>query len=94
MKDITLSSCPKHSERILKQEAAGTVVLLDMDGGQYYALEGPGGRAWELCNGQRNVSEIGCIIGDEYEAAAGKIQCDLLELFTELANENLVDTIV
>ncbi len=94
MKNMTLSSCPKHSERILKQAAAGTVVLLDMDGGQYYALEGPGGRAWELCNGQRNVSEIGGIIGDEYEAPAGNIQRDLLELFTELANENLVDAIV
>ena len=93
MKNITLSSYLKHPKRILMQEAAGTVVLLDMDGGQYYALEGPGGRAWELCDGERNVSEVGRIIGDEYEAPAGNIQHDLLELFTELANENLVDAI-
>ena len=93
MKTITSSMRLEHQERILKQEAAGTVVLLDLDGGHYYALEGTGGRAWELCNGARNVSEIGRIIGAEYDAAAENIEQDLLELFTELANESLVDAI-
>ena len=93
MKNITLTSCLKHRERILKQEAAATVVLLELDGGHYYALDGTGGRAWELCNGQRKVSEIGHIIGDEYDAAVENIAHDLLELFAELANENLVDAI-
>ena len=79
MKNITLTSCLKHRERILKQEAAATVVLLELDGGHYYALDGAGGRAWELC--------------DEYDASAENIAHDLLELFTELANENLVDVI-
>jgi hypothetical protein len=93
MKNITLTSCLKHPERILKQEAAGTVVLLDLDGGRYYALEGAGSRAWDLCNGQRKVSEIGRIMGDEYDVAAENIEQDLLELFTELANESLVDAL-
>jgi hypothetical protein len=94
MNTITLNSRLKHPERILKQEAAGTVVLLDLDGGQYYALEGTGGRAWELCNGQRNVSEIAVIIGGEYDAAGNNIASDLTGLFTELANENLVDAVI
>ena len=94
MNNITLNSRLKHPERILKQEAAGTVVLLDLDGGQYYALEGPGGRAWELCDGQRQVSEIAAIIGGEYDAAGNNIESDLMGLFAELANENLVDAVV
>ena len=93
MKNITLTSCLKHRERILKQEAAATVVLLELDGGRYYALESAGGRAWELCDGHRKVSEISRLIGDEYDASAENIAHDLLELFTELANENLVDVI-
>jgi hypothetical protein len=94
MKNITLTTQLKHQPRILKQEAAGTVVLLELDGGHYYAIEGAGGRAWELCNGQRNLSEIGRIIGEEYDAAAQNIEHDLLELFTELANEHLVEASV
>ena len=57
MKHIALASRLKHQERILTQAAAGTVVLLDLDGGNYYALDGTGGRAWELGNGQRTVAE-------------------------------------
>lgn len=75
------------------QEAAGTVVLLNLDGGQYYALDSTAGRAWELCDGCREMSEIVRIMGHEYDAPAGTIEHDLIELFTELANENLVDAI-
>jgi nucleoside-diphosphate-sugar epimerase len=93
MKHITLASRLKHQERILTQAAAGTVVLLDLDGGNYYALDGTGGRAWELGNGQRTVSEIAETIGDEYDSSRENIEQDLIELFTELANENLVEAI-
>lgn len=81
---------PKRKERILKQTAAGTVVLLTVDDGQYYALDGVGGRIWELCDGSRTVSEIAAILCDEYEATAETIEGDLHELLTDLANENLV----
>ena len=93
MNNVTLNSRLKHHERVLKQEAAGTVVLLDLDGGRYYALDGAGGRAWELCDGQRKVSEIAAIILGEYDAAGDNIEHDLTGLFTELANENLVDAV-
>ena len=39
------------------------------------------------------ISEIGRILGDEYDVSAEKLERDLLELFSELANENLVDAI-
>ena len=89
MKAITSTARLAHQERVLKQEAAGTVVLLTLDGGQYYALEGPGGRAWELCDGHRTVSEIAAILTGEYDAPQGNIASDLIALFTDLAHENL-----
>jgi hypothetical protein len=89
MKTITLIARLAHQERILEQEAAGTVVLLTLDGGQYYALEGTGGRAWDLCNGHRTVSEIAAILASEYDAPPESIASDLITLFTDLANENL-----
>ena len=94
MKTIALTSQLKHQERVLKQEAAGTVVLLTLDGGQYYALEGSGGRAWELCDGHRTVSEIAAILAGEFDASSANIASDLIALFTDLANENLAREIV
>jgi len=93
VKNITLQSHLKQREQLLKQEAAGTVVLLDLENGNYYALDGTGGRAWELCDGHRKLSEIARIIGNEYDGSRENIKDDLIELFTELANENLVDAI-
>lgn len=90
MKSITSDSRLQRQDRILKQEAAGTVVLLTLDGGRYYSLDGTGGRAWDLCDGDRTVSEIAAVIGSEYDALLDDIVSDLVALFTDLANENLV----
>jgi hypothetical protein len=91
MKAVTLTTRPQRRERIIKQEAEGTAVLLSMDSGDYYSLEEVGVRVWELCNGRRSVLEIAAILGDEYDAAAETIQRDLIELLDDLRDENLVD---
>ena len=91
MNSISLITRPRRKERILKQAAGGTVVLLDLDTGRYHALDGVGGRIWTLCDGSRTVSEIAAVIGDEYDAPPETIERDLHELLTSLANENLVD---
>jgi hypothetical protein len=90
MKTVSLTTRLQRKERILQQEAAGTIVLLDVDSGQYYALDEVGGRVWNLCDGSRTVSELVAVLSEEFEAPAETIQRDLVELLTDLANENLV----
>jgi hypothetical protein len=94
MRTITLTSRPKRQERILEQAIAGTAVVLDLEAGNYYALDGTGARAWELCDGRRDVSEIAAILGNEFDAPGEAIEHDLIELFTELLNEKLVEASV
>ena len=91
MKKITLSSQPRRNERILHQEAAGTVVLLGLDEGQYYCLDEIGGRVWALCDGEHGVAEIAAVLAGEYEAPRATIQQDVLELLADLVKDNLVD---
>ncbi|MGO9202504.1 MAG: PqqD family protein [Limisphaerales bacterium] len=90
MKSVPLATRPRRKERVLKQEAAGTAVLLDVDSGQYYAVNEVGGRVWDLCDGSRTLSEIAAIIGGEYDAPPETIERDVGELLTDLANEDLV----
>jgi hypothetical protein len=78
-------------DRILKQEAAGTVVLLDLDGGQYFALDDAGSRIWDLCDGRQTAAGIVEIISGEYNAPAETIKQDVMELLQELADEKLLD---
>ena len=80
----------RRCERILKQEAAGTIVLLSLDDGQYYSLDNVGARAWDFFDGTQTVSAIAAALSDEFEAPAETIEADLIELITDLSNENLV----
>ena len=54
------------------------------------SLNGVGGRAWELADGSRTVSELAVLLESEFDAPAGVIERDLLELFSNLADEKLV----
>ena len=90
MKTTSLRARLHRRQHILQQEAAGTVVLLDVEDGRYFALDEVGGRVWDLCDGSRTVSEIAAVIGEEYDAPAGTIERDLGELMSHLANEELV----
>lgn len=90
MKTTSLRARLHRRQHILQQEAAGTVVLLDVEDGRYFALDEVGGRAWDLCDGRRTVSEIAALIGEEYDAPADTIELDLGELMSHLANEDLV----
>lgn len=91
MKSIQPSTRLQRSENILKQEAAGTIVLINAEDGRYYSLEDVGGRAWDLCDGTRTVAEIADQLEAEFDAPAATILSDLLELLTNMANENLLD---
>jgi len=90
MKVMSSRTRLQRRQNILKQEAAGTVVLLNMDDGRYFALDGVGGRVWDLCDGSRTLSEIAAILAEEFEAPAETIERDLAELMNDLANEELV----
>jgi hypothetical protein len=90
MSAITSASRFCQSKRIIKQEAGGTTVLLSLEGGRYYSLEGVGGRAWELADGSRTVSEIALLLESEFDAPVGVIERDLIGLFSDLADEKLV----
>jgi len=65
-------------------------MLLDLDGGTYFALNEVGARVWELSDGSRTVAEIATLLADEYDAPVAVIQADVLELLGELEVEQLV----
>ena len=90
MKNIAPDYQPRRNERILAQTAAGTVVLLGLDSGQYYSLDEIGGRVWAACDGRHTASSIAALLVDEYEAPMETVFHDVLGLLTDLANENLV----
>jgi len=87
---ITAASRPRRSDRVLKQEAEGSVVLLSIDSGAYFALDVLGGRVWDFCTGDLTVREMASCLETDYDAPAATIEEDLVELLSDLAREKLV----
>jgi hypothetical protein len=87
---VGLESTLKHKDQVLAQQVSETLVLLNPDDGEYYALDEVGGRVWELCDGARSVSEVISIISDDYDAPAETIKADVLEVLGDLADEQLL----
>jgi len=80
----------RRRDRVLVQRAAGTLVLLDLDGGQYYALDEVSARIWELCDGEHGVGEIVETIGSEFDAPLATVYDDVVAFLEEVRGEKLV----
>jgi hypothetical protein len=87
---IEARSRPRRRERVLTQTAAGTLVLLDLDGGEYYSLDEVSARVWEMCDGEHGVGGIVETISAEYDAPAETIYEDVLAFLEEMLDEKLV----
>lgn len=87
---LTPESRLRRRDRVLTQGAAGTLVLLDLDGGQYYALDEVSYRVWDLCDGERVVEAIVSLIGEEFDAPLDTIREDVVAFLQEMLDENLL----
>ena len=99
MHSRTMASSPSHTamgerlrrqDGVLAQEAQGQTVLLRLDDGGYYALDEVGALIWDLCDGERSVSEIVAELCAEFDAPADIIRADVLEFIGDLRREQLL----
>jgi Coenzyme PQQ synthesis protein D (PqqD) len=84
-------SVPKRADSVVAQRASDTVVLLHLESGRYFSLEGTGDRIWQLCDGHRTVKEMVRALSDEFGVEPATVRDDMLALLGDLAAEGLVD---
>jgi len=87
---VDVADTPRRSARVLAQQAADSLLLLDPESGRYYTLDEVGARIWALCDGDRSIAEIVSALCEEYDAPPGDVESDARELLDELAGERLV----
>jgi hypothetical protein len=87
---IDRQSCPKRMEQVIAQKAANDLLLFNMGDGNYYSLNGIGGRIWELCDGNHSVSQLVVAIAAEYDASVEVLEKDIVDLLEGLQNGKLI----
>jgi hypothetical protein len=65
-------------------------VIVDIEGGEYFALDAVGARMWDLLVSGKTPSEVGAILTTEYEATQDDICRDCVNLADELLKRRLL----
>lgn len=87
---MTIEGRPMRGASAVSREVQGALVVLDVRGGRYFALDEVGARVWSLCDGTRDVVEIASALATEYDAPAALIERDVIDLVEELRKESLI----
>jgi hypothetical protein len=87
---MELQDRPRRGEGVVWRRGDDGVVVLNPNDGQYFSLDDVGGRIWELCEGNRSVTEIAGVLSREYDVEASVLVADALDFLLELKGEGLV----
>lgn len=78
------------SPKILFREVDGEGVLLDLERGQYYALDQVGTRLWQLLANSANFETVRDQMLAEYEVDQEELEQDLADFIALLSGTGLV----
>ena len=88
---MTLHQQFQTSDDVIGREVAGEMVLLDLASGQYFGLDPVGSRIWDrLSEGPCALTDLCDTIEAEFDAPRAQIESDVLALFAQLSEKQLV----
>jgi coenzyme PQQ synthesis protein D (PqqD) len=83
-------SLPRRSDAVAAQRASDVVVLLSLESGRYFGLEGVADRIWELCDGDHTLADIVIAVSSQYHVDPAIVRADAIEFLDQLTAERLV----
>lgn len=94
MSDASLTwrddSLPHIAAGVTSQSASDAIVVLRLESGRYFSLDGAGRLIWQLCDGEHTVAQIVDAVVSAYGADRATVRADTIELLDDLGAEGLV----
>ena len=79
------------SREQVSSDLGGEAAILNLKNGVYYGLDSVGARVWNLIQHPRTVAELRDILAGEYDVDTPRLESDLLNLLSDLADKQLVE---
>ncbi len=89
--DIPSSSTVAMAHDVLASELGAEVVMLNLNDGTYYGLDGAGAEIWKLLARTVTIDEIVSAIVELYDVDAVRCREDVCTLLSHLAERGLVE---
>jgi hypothetical protein len=87
---ITLDTDVRVPDSVIFRELDGEAVILNLDTGIYFGVDGVGTRMWQLLEARASLREAWFALQAEYEAAPDRLERDLLDFVDRLRAKGLV----
>ena len=85
-----MSSVLKPAQGVVREAFEDEVVIINLDSGTYYSLNGSGVAVWTTIEGGATLDTIVAAVASRYNAEAVRIETDVRELIDRLLAEQLV----
>jgi hypothetical protein len=90
MSQISLDTAVRIHEDAVFRELDGEAVILQLQSGMYFGLDSVGTRIWQLLEQHGIVRDALDAAAGEFETSRDELERDLLELLSELEQQQLV----
>ena len=77
-------------EQVIFRQMGDEMVLLDLESGLYFGVDGVGQRIWETFVEGRNLEEAVAVVVAEYEVEAAQAQADVIAFVSNLVDRGLL----
>jgi hypothetical protein len=78
-------------ENQISTEIEGELVVLQLEEGEYFGLDGVGPRIWELLQESRTVGDIEDRLTEEYDVSRERVRRDVDDLLADLGDAELIE---
>lgn len=85
-----MTSLRKRSDKFLATEIDNETILLDLDGGELFGLDGPARAIWQALDTAGDEADIVALLAQRYDAPASLIVEDVGQFLAELRSAGLL----
>ena len=78
---------------VIFEEVDDQVVLLSLEGGRYYKLNGSGSRVWALIQEHGELEKVQDAMAEEFKADEADVRRDVATLVADLQAHGLVEVV-
>jgi len=90
MRDITLESVVRRSSDVIASPVEKEVVMLDIERGMYYSLNGVGSDIWGRLTQPVRVADLCAQLQQVYDVEPATCEADVLAVLNEMAENGLL----
>ena len=87
---MDLETKPTIPPQVMSRVVGDDTVLLDLESGMYFGVDGVAKQIWESISEGRSLGETAEVIASEYEVDEASAQADVLEFVSELVARGLL----